>query len=51
MAENPWIEAMQDEILQYQLHDSWELVERPLDIRVLDLKWLWKNKLDEEMIM
>jgi hypothetical protein len=49
MAENPWIEAMQDEILQYQLHDSWELVERPLDIRVLDLKWLWKNKLDEEM--
>lgn len=51
MAENPWIEAMQDEILQYQLHDSWELVKRPLDIRVLDLKWLWKNKLDEEMIV
>ena len=49
MAENPWIEAMQEEFLQYQLHDSWELVERPLDKRVLDLKWLWKNKLDEEM--
>jgi hypothetical protein len=38
MAENPWIEAMQEEFLQYQLHDSWELVERPLDKRVLDLK-------------
>jgi hypothetical protein len=49
MAENPWIEAMQEEFLQYLLHDSWELVERPLDKRVLDLKWLWKNKLDEEM--
>lgn len=49
MAENPWIEAMQEELLQYLLHDSWELVERPLDKRVLDLKWLWKNKLDEEM--
>ena len=38
MAENPWIEAMQEEFLQYMLHDSWELVERPLDKRVLDLK-------------
>ena len=49
MAENPWIEAMQEEILQYQLHDSWEFVERPLEKRILDLKWLWKNKMDEEM--
>lgn len=40
MAENPWIEAMQEEFLQYLLHDSWELVERPLDKQVLDLKWL-----------
>ena len=27
MAENPWIEAMQEKLLQYLLHDSWELVE------------------------
>ena len=46
MAENAWIEAMQEEILQYQLHDSWELVPRPIDQIIIDLKWLWKNKKD-----
>nr|GEY16884.1 hypothetical protein [Tanacetum cinerariifolium] len=26
----------------------WELVDRPLCTNVINLKWLWKNKLDEE---
>ena len=49
MADNAWIEAMQEELHQYQIHDSWELVKRPLDKLIIDLKWLWKNKKDEEM--
>ncbi|GJW05328.1 retrovirus-related pol polyprotein from transposon TNT 1-94 [Tanacetum coccineum] len=28
--------------------DVWELVDRPLCKNVINLKWLWKNKLDEE---
>nr|GFA28176.1 retrovirus-related Pol polyprotein from transposon TNT 1-94 [Tanacetum cinerariifolium] len=28
--------------------DVWELVDRPLCINVINLKWLWKNKRDEE---
>nr|GFB00494.1 hypothetical protein [Tanacetum cinerariifolium] len=28
--------------------DVWELVERPLCTNVINLKWLWKNKCDEE---
>jgi hypothetical protein len=49
MAENAWIEVMQEELLQYHLHDSWELVPRPIDKLPIALKWLWKNKKDEEM--
>nr|GFB66517.1 hypothetical protein [Tanacetum cinerariifolium] len=28
--------------------DVWELVDRPLCTNVINLKWLWKNKRDEE---
>nr|GFC59947.1 Gag-Pol polyprotein [Tanacetum cinerariifolium] len=30
------------------LGDVWELVDRPLCTNVINLKWLWKNKRDEE---
>nr|GFD04564.1 Gag-Pol polyprotein [Tanacetum cinerariifolium] len=39
---------MQEELHQFDLLDVWELVDRPLCINVINLKWLWKNKRDEE---
>ncbi|GKB89774.1 retrovirus-related pol polyprotein from transposon TNT 1-94 [Tanacetum coccineum] len=46
---NPaWIESMQEELLQFKRIDVWVLVP-PLDhIKPLTLKWLFKNKHDEE---
>nr|GEY71985.1 hypothetical protein [Tanacetum cinerariifolium] len=33
---------------QFDRLDVWELVDRPLCTNIINLKWLWKNKRDEE---
>ncbi|GJS99306.1 hypothetical protein Tco_0820476 [Tanacetum coccineum] len=48
MADSAWIESMQEELHQFERLDVWELVDRPLCKNVINLKWLWKNKRDEE---
>ncbi|GKC57787.1 putative ribonuclease H-like domain-containing protein [Tanacetum coccineum] len=48
MADSKWIEAMQEELYQFDRLDVWELVDRPLYKNVTNMKWLWKNKRDEE---
>nr|GEW04349.1 Gag-Pol polyprotein [Tanacetum cinerariifolium] len=48
MADSAWIESMQEELHQFDRLDVWELVDRPLSTNVINLKWLWKNKRDEE---
>ncbi|GJV18460.1 retrovirus-related pol polyprotein from transposon TNT 1-94 [Tanacetum coccineum] len=37
-----------EELHQFDRLDVWELVDRPLCKNVINLKWLWKNKHDEE---
>ncbi|GKC57835.1 hypothetical protein Tco_1085433 [Tanacetum coccineum] len=48
MADSAWIKSMQEELHQFDRLDIWELVDRPLCKNVINLKWLWKNKRDEE---
>ncbi|GJT62598.1 retrovirus-related pol polyprotein from transposon TNT 1-94 [Tanacetum coccineum] len=48
MADFAWIEAMQEELHQFDRLDVWELVDRPLYKNVFNMKWIWKNKHDEE---
>nr|GEZ27588.1 Gag-Pol polyprotein [Tanacetum cinerariifolium] len=48
MADSAWIESMQEELYLFDRLDIWELVDIPLCINVINLKWLWKNKRDEE---
>nr|GFA22122.1 ribonuclease H-like domain-containing protein [Tanacetum cinerariifolium] len=48
MADSAWIESMQEALYQFDRLDVWELVDRPLCSNVINLKWLWKNKRDEE---
>nr|GEU86232.1 hypothetical protein [Tanacetum cinerariifolium] len=46
---NPaWIKYMQEELHQFIRIDVWELVPSPNGIKPLTLKWLFKNKHDEE---
>ncbi|GJU41422.1 retrovirus-related pol polyprotein from transposon TNT 1-94 [Tanacetum coccineum] len=48
LTDSAWIESMQEELHQFDRLDVWELVDRPLCKNVINLKWLWKNKRDEE---
>nr|GFC68002.1 Gag-Pol polyprotein [Tanacetum cinerariifolium] len=48
MTDSAWIESMQEELHQFNRLDVQELVDRPLCTNVINLKWLWKNKCDEE---
>nr|GEZ29887.1 retrovirus-related Pol polyprotein from transposon TNT 1-94 [Tanacetum cinerariifolium] len=51
MVDSTWIESMQEELHQFDRLDVWELVDRPLCKNVINMKWLWKNKRDEENIV
>ncbi|GKC69210.1 retrovirus-related pol polyprotein from transposon TNT 1-94 [Tanacetum coccineum] len=48
MADSAWIKAMQEELHQFDRLDVCELVDRPHCKNVINMKWLWKNKRDEE---
>nr|GFA06853.1 integrase, catalytic region, zinc finger, CCHC-type, peptidase aspartic, catalytic [Tanacetum cinerariifolium] len=40
--------TLTEELHQFDRLDVWELVDRPLCRNVINLKWIWKNKRDEE---
>ncbi|GJR38554.1 retrovirus-related pol polyprotein from transposon TNT 1-94 [Tanacetum coccineum] len=48
MADSAWIEAMQEELHQFDKLQVWELIDKPIGNNVIKLKWLWKNKKDED---
>ncbi|GKC62024.1 retrovirus-related pol polyprotein from transposon TNT 1-94 [Tanacetum coccineum] len=48
MADSAWIEAMREELHQFDRLQVWELVDKPFGKTVIKLKWLWKNKKDED---
>ncbi|GKA61457.1 retrovirus-related pol polyprotein from transposon TNT 1-94, partial [Tanacetum coccineum] len=48
MADSAWIEEMQEELHQFDRLQLWELVDKPFGKNVIKLKWLWKNKKDED---
>ncbi|GJR08808.1 putative ribonuclease H-like domain-containing protein [Tanacetum coccineum] len=48
MTDPAWIESMQEELLQFKRLDVWVLVPALDNIRPLTLKWLFKNKQDED---
>ncbi|GJT13642.1 retrovirus-related pol polyprotein from transposon TNT 1-94 [Tanacetum coccineum] len=51
MIDPAWIDLMQEELLQFKRLDVWVLVPHPNNIKPLTLKWLFKNKHDEENIV
>ncbi|GJX33335.1 putative ribonuclease H-like domain-containing protein [Tanacetum coccineum] len=46
-----WIEAMQEELLQFKLQEVWTLVDLPNRKRVIGTKWVFGNKKDERGIV
>ncbi|GJV03888.1 putative ribonuclease H-like domain-containing protein [Tanacetum coccineum] len=46
-----WIEAMQDELLQFKLQKVWTLVDLPHGKRAIGTKWVYRNKKDDRGIV
>nr|GFB90985.1 hypothetical protein [Tanacetum cinerariifolium] len=46
-----WIEAMQEELLQFKIQKVWSLVDYPKGVRPIGTKWVLKNKNDERGIV
>ncbi|GJU17940.1 retrovirus-related pol polyprotein from transposon TNT 1-94 [Tanacetum coccineum] len=47
MTEPSWIDAMQEEIHEFQRLEVWELVSCPDKVLLIKLKWIYKVKTDE----
>ncbi|GJU59185.1 retrovirus-related pol polyprotein from transposon TNT 1-94 [Tanacetum coccineum] len=46
-----WVEAMQEELLQFKIHNVWVLVDCLKGVRPIGTKWVLKNKIDERGIV
>ena len=48
LQDESWVEAMHDELLQFQRNDIWTLVPRPEGEHIIGTKWIFRNKTNEE---
>ena len=48
LTDSDWIMAMQDELHQFKRNQVWHLVPKPKDRTIIDTKWVFQNKLDEQ---
>ncbi|GKD33353.1 putative ribonuclease H-like domain-containing protein, partial [Tanacetum coccineum] len=51
LEEHGFIEAMQEELLQFKLQEVWTLVDLPNGKRAIGSKWVFRNKKDERGIV
>ena len=47
LEDSDWINAMQEELSQFETNQVWSLTPRPKDHLVIRTKWVFQNKLDE----
>ncbi|GJR74609.1 putative ribonuclease H-like domain-containing protein [Tanacetum coccineum] len=51
LSDPAWVEAMQEELLQFKLQKVWILVDLPKGKRAIGTKWIFRNKKDERGIV
>ncbi|GKC14109.1 putative ribonuclease H-like domain-containing protein [Tanacetum coccineum] len=51
LKDDSWIEAMQEELLQFTLQQVWILVDLPHRMKVIGTKWVYRNKKDERGVV
>ncbi|GJX97254.1 hypothetical protein Tco_0353052 [Tanacetum coccineum] len=47
LSDPAWVEATQEELLQFKLQNVWVLVDLPKGHRAIGTKWVYRNKKDE----
>ena len=48
LQDESYVEAMHDKLLRFQRNDVWTLVPRPEGEHIIGIKWIFRNKTDEE---
>ncbi|GJV39322.1 retrovirus-related pol polyprotein from transposon TNT 1-94 [Tanacetum coccineum] len=51
LTDDSWIVAMQEQLNQFIANDVWELVPQPRNMTIIETKWVFRNKLDENGIV
>ncbi|GJR28414.1 putative ribonuclease H-like domain-containing protein [Tanacetum coccineum] len=51
LSDSSWVEAMQEELLQFKLQQVWILVDLPIEKRAIGTNWVFRNKKDEREIV
>ncbi|GJV30217.1 putative ribonuclease H-like domain-containing protein [Tanacetum coccineum] len=51
LSDSSWVEAMQEELLQFKLQQVWILVDLPHGKKAIGTKWVFRNKKDERAIV
>ncbi|GJS15804.1 putative ribonuclease H-like domain-containing protein [Tanacetum coccineum] len=51
LKDDSWVEAMQEELLQFRLQQVWILVDLPHGAKVIGTKWVYRNKKDERGVV
>ena len=46
-----WILAMQEELNQFERNKVWKLVPKPKDRTIVDTRWVFRNKMDENGVV
>jgi hypothetical protein len=51
LEDDQWIVAMQEELNQFERNQVWELVSRSSGKHIIGIRWVFKNKLNENGII
>ncbi|KAJ9553670.1 hypothetical protein OSB04_017715 [Centaurea solstitialis] len=51
LSDPDWVRAMQDELAEFERNKVWRLVKRPWGKSIIGLKWIFRNKKDENTLV
>nr|GEZ03086.1 putative ribonuclease H-like domain-containing protein [Tanacetum cinerariifolium] len=51
LEDESWVDAMQEELLQFQIQKVWILVDLPCGKKAIGTKWVYRNKKDERGVV
>ncbi|GJS91859.1 putative ribonuclease H-like domain-containing protein [Tanacetum coccineum] len=51
LKDESWVDAMQEELLQFKIHKVWILIDLPFGKKAIGTKWVYRNKKDERGVV
>ncbi|GJU59496.1 retrovirus-related pol polyprotein from transposon TNT 1-94 [Tanacetum coccineum] len=51
LEDESWVDAMQEELLEFKIQKVWILVDWPFGKKAIEIKWVYRNKKDERGVV